>query len=82
MTLSRDQNTERSHSMKIGDSSSFERVEEFRYLGKTLKYLNSIQVEIKSRLKSVKAGYYSVQNRLVSTWLCLKVCNIRAVNQR
>jgi len=33
--MSRDQNAERSHSMKR-DNSSIERVEEFKYLGKTL----------------------------------------------
>ena len=36
--------------MKI-DSSSIERVEEFEYLGTTLTNNNSIQEEIKSRLK-------------------------------
>ena len=38
------------HSMKI-DNSSIERVEEFKYLGTTLTNQNSIQEEIKSRLK-------------------------------
>jgi len=33
--MSRDQNTWRSHNKKI-DNSSFERLEEFRYLGTTL----------------------------------------------
>jgi hypothetical protein len=33
------------------DNSSIERVEEFRYLGTTLTDQNSIQKEIKSRLK-------------------------------
>jgi hypothetical protein len=35
MVMSRDQNAGRTHSMKI-DNSSFERVEEFKYLGTTL----------------------------------------------
>ena len=35
MPVSRDQNAGRIHSMKI-DNSSIERVEEFKYLGKTL----------------------------------------------
>jgi hypothetical protein len=35
MVMSRDQNAGRSHSMKTGNSS-FERMEEFKYLGKTL----------------------------------------------
>jgi hypothetical protein len=51
MVASRDQNAGRSHNVKI-DNGSFERVEEFQYLGKTLTNQNSIQEEIKSRLKS------------------------------
>jgi len=42
MVISRDQNTERSHSVKI-DNSSFEIVEKFKYLGTALTYQNSIQ---------------------------------------
>jgi len=68
MLMSRDQNAGQSHSMKT-DNSSFERVEEFRYLGKTLTNKNSIQEEIKSRLKSGNACYYSVQNLLSSSLL-------------
>ena len=45
----RDQNAGRIHSMKM-DSSSVERVEEFKYLGTTLTNQNSIQEEIKCRL--------------------------------
>ena len=59
MIMSRDQNTGRSHSMKI-DNSSIERVEEFKYLGITLTNKSSIQEEIKSRLKVGNACYYSV----------------------
>ena len=58
----------RSHSMKI-HNSSFERVEEFRYLGTTLTGQNSIQEEIKRRLKSRNASYQSVQNVLSSSLL-------------
>jgi len=47
MVMSRDQNTGRSHSMKT-DNSSFEMVEEFKYLVTTLTNRNSIQEEIKS----------------------------------
>jgi len=43
--------------MKI-DNSSFERVDEFKYLGTTLTNQNSIQEEIKSRLKSGNACYH------------------------
>ena len=66
MVMSRDQNAGRSHSMKI-DNSSFERVEEFKCCGTTLTNQNSIQKEIKSRLKSGNACYNSVQNLLSSS---------------
>ena len=46
------------------DNSSFERVEEFKYLRITLTYQDSIQEEIKSRLKLGQ-----VQNILSSTLL-------------
>jgi len=48
MVLSRDQNAGQGHSIKI-DNSSFERVEDFKYLGTTLTNQNSTQEEIKSR---------------------------------
>ena len=44
----------------------FERVEEFKYLGKTLTNQNSIAEEIKSRLRSGNACYHSVQDNLSS----------------
>jgi len=76
MTVSRDQNAGRIHRMKI-DNSSVERVEEFKYLGTTLTNQNSIQEEVKSRLKSQNAYYYSVQNlqpsRLLSKNLKIKI---------
>jgi len=68
MVMSRDQKAGRSHSINI-DNSSFEREGEFRYLGKTSKNQNSIQEEIKSRLKSGNACYHSVQNLLSSSSL-------------
>ena len=53
-------------------------VEEFKYLGTTLKSQNSIQEEIKSRLKLGDACYYSVQNLLSSSLLSknlkIKIC--------
>ena len=49
MVMYRDQNAERSQSMKT-DHRSFERVEEFKYLGTALISQNSIQEEIKSTL--------------------------------
>jgi hypothetical protein len=54
--------------MKIANSS-FQRVEEFKYLGTTLTNLNSIQEEIKNRLKSENACYHAVQNLLCSCLL-------------
>ena len=68
MVMSRDQNAGQSHSMRI-DNSSFERVEEFKYLETALTNQNSIQEEIKCRLKSGNACYHSVQNRLSSSLL-------------
>jgi len=51
------------------DNITFERVEEFKYLGKTLTNLNSITEEIKNRLRSGNACYHSVQNLLCSSLL-------------
>jgi hypothetical protein len=45
MVMSRERNAGRTHSMKI-DNSSFERVDEFKYLGTTLTNQNLIQEEI------------------------------------
>jgi len=68
MVMSRNQNEGRSQSIKT-DNSSFERVEEFKYLGTTLTNQNSIQEDIKSGLKSRNACYHSVQNLLSSSLL-------------
>jgi len=68
MVMSRDQNAERIHSVSI-DNSTFERVEEFKYLGTNLTDQNSIAEEIKSRLRSRNACYHSVQNLLSSRLL-------------
>jgi hypothetical protein len=65
--MSRDQNSGRSHSLET--DISFERVEEFKYLGTTLTNQNSIQEEIKSRLKSGNACCHPVQNLLSSSML-------------
>jgi hypothetical protein len=51
------------------DNSSFERVEEFKYLGTILTDQNSIQEEINSRLMSGNVCYHSVQNLLSSSLL-------------
>jgi UDP-galactopyranose mutase len=66
MVMSPDQNSRRSQSIKI-DNISFERAEEFKYFGANLQHQNSIQEEIKSRLKSGNACYHSVQNLLSSS---------------
>ena len=68
IVMSRNQTAGRTHSMKT-DNSSFERVDEIKYLGTTLTNQNSIQEEIKSRLKSGNACYHLVQNLLSSSLL-------------
>ena len=59
------------------NNSTFERVEEFKYLGTTLKHQNSILEEIKSRLRLGNACCHLVQNllssRLLSTNLKIKI---------
>jgi hypothetical protein len=59
--MSQDQNAGRSHSIKI-NNSSFESVEDFKYLRKTNE--NYIQEEIKSGLKPGNVYYHLVQNLL------------------
>ena len=66
MAMSRDQYAGQSHSVNIYNST-FERVKEFKYLGTTLTNQNSIQEEIKSRLKPGNACYHSAQNLLSSS---------------
>jgi hypothetical protein len=68
MVMSQDQNAGQSHNTNF-DNSSFERVEVFKYLGTTLTDHNSIQEEIKSRLKSGNACYHSLQKLLSSSLL-------------
>jgi len=55
------------------DNSSCESVEQFKYLGTTLTNQNSIQEEIKSRLKSGNACHHSMQNLLSSSLLSKNV---------
>jgi hypothetical protein len=66
----------RIHSLKT-DNSTFERVEEFKYLGTTLTNQNSNAEEIKGRFRSGNACYHSVQNlfssRLLSKNLKIKI---------
>jgi hypothetical protein len=76
MVMSRDRNAGRDDSVKI-DNSFIERVEDFRYLGTMLAEQNSIQEEIKRRLKLENACYHSVQtilsSRLLSKTLKFKI---------
>ena len=80
MAMSTEQTAGLSHTVK-GDNSSIERVEEFKYLGTTLINQNSIQEEIKSRLKLGNACYHSVQNLLSSSLLSknLKITIYRTI---
>jgi hypothetical protein len=48
---------------------SFERVEQFKYLVTTLMSQNSVQEEIKSRMKAGNASYHLVQDLLSSSLL-------------
>jgi hypothetical protein len=57
----RDQHAGRNHNINIYNSS-FARVEDFKYLGKTLTNQNSIQEEMKSILKPGSACCDSVRN--------------------
>jgi len=79
MVMSRDLNAGRSHNIII-DNVYFARVENFRYLGTALTNQNSVQEEIKSRLKLGNACYHSVQNLLSSSLLYkiikIKICRI------
>jgi hypothetical protein len=68
MVLYRDQNAGQNDNIKT-DNKFFERVEQFKYLGTTLKHQYSIQKEIKSTLKSGNECYHSVQNIASSSLL-------------
>jgi len=68
MVMSRDQNAGRNYSVRI-DNSTFDRVEDFKYLVTTLTHQNSIPEEIKSRLRLGNACYHLVQNLLSSRLL-------------
>jgi hypothetical protein len=51
MVVSGDQNAGQNHDIMV-DNKSFERLEQLKYLGTTLKSQRSIHKEIKSRLES------------------------------
>ena len=66
--ISLSQNAERSDYVKI-DDNSFERVDDFKCLGATLKNSNSIERETKNRWSSVNAYQPPVQNFMYSRLL-------------
>ena len=66
--MSGEQYAWQSHDIKI-DNSSFERVEQLKYLGTTLTDQNSIQEENMSQMKSGNVCYHSLQNLLFSSLL-------------
>jgi len=68
--MSREKNAGQNHHI-ILDSKSFEKVEQFRYLGTILKNRNSIQEEIMSRLEPGNDCSQSVQN----LWLSKNIKN-------
>jgi hypothetical protein len=72
MITSRDQNAGQNHNIKI-ESSSFERVEEFKYLGTTQTNRNSTHEETESRLKLGNACCRWVEYLLPSRLLSKKV---------
>ena len=71
MITSRNQNAVQNLNMM--DDKSFGSVGQVKYLGRTLKCQNSIQGEIKSRLKSGNACYRSVQNLWSPSLLCKNI---------
>jgi hypothetical protein len=75
MIMSRHQNSGQNQNIRIANES-FENVAKFKYLGMTLTDQNDIRDEIKSRLNSGNACYYSVQN-LLSTCPISKTLKIK-----
>jgi hypothetical protein len=77
MIMSRHQNSGQNQNIRTANEL-FENVATFKYLGTTLTNQNEIRNEIKSRLNSGNACYYSVQNllssRLISKNLKIKIC--------
>jgi hypothetical protein len=76
MIMSRHQNPVQNQNIRTANAS-FEKVAKFKYMGTTLINQNDIHDEIKSRLNSGNARYYSVQNllssRLISKNLKIKM---------
>jgi hypothetical protein len=65
MIMSHRPNSGQNQNIRLANES-FEKVAKFKYLGMTLTNQNDIHDEIKSRLNSGNACYYSVQNVLSS----------------
>jgi hypothetical protein len=65
MNMSCHPNSEQNQNIRIANES-FENVTKFKYLGTILTDQNYIHNEIKNRLNSENACYYSVQNLLSS----------------
>jgi hypothetical protein len=76
MTMSRHPNSGQNQKVRIANES-FEKVAKLKYLGTTLTNQNDVHDEVKSRLNSGNACYYSVQNllssRLISKNLKIKI---------
>jgi hypothetical protein len=64
MIMSRHSNSGQNQNIRIANES-FENVAKFKYLGTKLTNQNDIYYEIKSKLNSGNACYYSVQNLFV-----------------
>jgi sorting nexin-29 len=75
MIMSRYPNSGHNQNIRTANEP-FQNVAEFKYLGTTLTNQNDIHDEIKSRLNSGNAYYYSVQN-ILSSHLISKNLNIK-----
>jgi hypothetical protein len=73
--MSRHRNSGQNQNIRIANES-FENVAKFIYFGTTLTNKNDIHDEIKSRLNSGNACYYSVQN-LLSSRVISKIVKIK-----
>jgi hypothetical protein len=72
MIMSRHPNSEHRQNIRIANKS-FENVAKFKYLETTLTDQNDIHDEIKSRLNSGNACYYSGQNLFSSRLISKKL---------
>jgi hypothetical protein len=74
MIMSRHPNSGQNQNIRLANDS-FEKVAKFKYLGTTLTCQNNIHDEIKRRLNSRNACYYSVQNLLSSPLISQNIQN-------